>query len=409
MTQHRATVIAALAALLIVNPALGNRVDNPDFDDLDPNGVPESWYPFGAAGFYDWGGYGDLGWCATLWADDPANEYGGFFQPYIGNSVDDVGGTSYTLSMYIWPEGNWDATTFIGFEWMASDDSTEIGETFEQIVITQDMLDKWTLVTVTAVAPPGTYYVRPNIHFDDPGNVMGWGEWFWFDVVTMEVTDNRVHNPGFEINWGEGWDWPYDEADWSLDAWWGHPDEHIYFWGNGHPNPYVGTVFQTGICGIEGVEYELTIEMGFEDFWWGTVEYGLQFMEADDATMIDEVLTTMTPGTNMGYPPLWYQRYQMTAVAPPGTYFVRPIIRHTGFPDGPEPCAAVLDNIVLLSISGDTDLDDDGVDDCEDACRGTPAGIPVDSEGRPVGDADEDCDVDMDDFALFQQSFMGPM
>jgi len=41
-------------------------------------------------------------------------------------------------------------------------------------------------------------------------------------------------------------------------------------------------------------------------------------------------------------------------------------------------------------------------------CHGTPPGIPVDDEGRPVGDIDGDCDVDLDDYGLFQQSFTGP-
>jgi len=54
------------------------------------------------------------------------------------------------------------------------------------------------------------------------------------------------------------------------------------------------------------------------------------------------------------------------------------------------------------------DLDGDGVDDSVDACCNTPLGVPVDAEGRPVGDLDRDCDADLDDFALFQASFTGP-
>jgi hypothetical protein len=53
------------------------------------------------------------------------------------------------------------------------------------------------------------------------------------------------------------------------------------------------------------------------------------------------------------------------------------------------------------------DADQDGVADLLDACGDTPAGTPVDAAGRPVGDIDRDCDVDLDDFRLLQQSFTG--
>ena len=55
------------------------------------------------------------------------------------------------------------------------------------------------------------------------------------------------------------------------------------------------------------------------------------------------------------------------------------------------------------------DTDGDGVDDAIDVCNNTPPGIPVDAEGRPLGDIDGDCDTDMDDFTLFQQSMTGPL
>jgi len=54
------------------------------------------------------------------------------------------------------------------------------------------------------------------------------------------------------------------------------------------------------------------------------------------------------------------------------------------------------------------DLDGDGVPDAWDACPETPTGIPVDAQGRPLGDVDKDCDVDMADFVLLQASMTGP-
>ena len=55
------------------------------------------------------------------------------------------------------------------------------------------------------------------------------------------------------------------------------------------------------------------------------------------------------------------------------------------------------------------DADGDGVDDATDLCNNTPAGTAVDAWGRPWGDLDQDCDTDLDDYALFQQGFTGPL
>lgn len=54
------------------------------------------------------------------------------------------------------------------------------------------------------------------------------------------------------------------------------------------------------------------------------------------------------------------------------------------------------------------DFDGDGVADNVDVCDNTPAGSAVDSQGRPLGDADKDCDADLMDYALLQQGLTGP-
>jgi YVTN family beta-propeller protein len=54
------------------------------------------------------------------------------------------------------------------------------------------------------------------------------------------------------------------------------------------------------------------------------------------------------------------------------------------------------------------DSDGDGVDDSIDVCCQTQAGVPVDAEGRPIGDLDQDCDVDLEDHKHFQNSLRGP-
>jgi hypothetical protein len=56
----------------------------------------------------------------------------------------------------------------------------------------------------------------------------------------------------------------------------------------------------------------------------------------------------------------------------------------------------------------DRDIDGDGIPNVADRCDFTPAGIPVDSEGRPFADLNLDCNVNLRDFARFQMSLLGP-
>ncbi len=62
---------------------------------------------------------------------------------------------------------------------------------------------------------------------------------------------------------------------------------------------------------------------------------------------------------------------------------------------------------LLGSLAWAVDTDHDGVDDALDVCCATPANIPVDEHGRPLGDLDLDCDVDLQDAALFWGSYTG--
>jgi hypothetical protein len=72
----------------------------------------------------------------------------------------------------------------------------------------------------------------------------------------------------------------------------------------------------------------------------------------------------------------------------------------------------ILATALAVGLSSDAlalDVDGDGIDDLVDVCPNTPPGIPVDAEGRPLGDLDVDCDADLDDFGVFQGSFTGPL
>lgn len=62
-----------------------------------------------------------------------------------------------------------------------------------------------------------------------------------------------------------------------------------------------------------------------------------------------------------------------------------------------------------VNVQVSSDSDGDGVDDLNDVCCNTPAGVAVDATGRPIGDLDLDCDIDLEDYQLYQQGFTGPL
>lgn len=71
-----------------------------------------------------------------------------------------------------------------------------------------------------------------------------------------------------------------------------------------------------------------------------------------------------------------------------GTIFVNAASQSAGFTPGP-------------------DSDGDGVTDMYDACPGTQPGAQVNYDGRPLGDLDCNCTVDLQDFAILQVNFGG--
>jgi hypothetical protein len=66
-------------------------------------------------------------------------------------------------------------------------------------------------------------------------------------------------------------------------------------------------------------------------------------------------------------------------------------------------------SLVTAELAMRIDSDGDGVDDADDVCNNTPPGTAVDTEGRPLGDVDRDCDTDLGDYGLFQQGMTGPL
>lgn len=69
---------------------------------------------------------------------------------------------------------------------------------------------------------------------------------------------------------------------------------------------------------------------------------------------------------------------------------------------------AVVTTVVVAALRG-FDSDGDGVPDDRDVCCNTPDGLLVDEQGRPLGDFDGDCDVDLADYAVTQSNLTGPL
>lgn len=85
-------------------------------------------------------------------------------------------------------------------------------------------------------------------------------------------------------------------------------------------------------------------------------------------------------------------------------------------PDPPE-CVDEFNELECLLFGGkflgedticDDDADHDGVLTCRDVCPNTLSPAGVDFEGRPLGDLDRDCDVDLNDYSIMQRNFTGP-
>ncbi|MEM8944990.1 MAG: hypothetical protein AAGD11_07370 [Planctomycetota bacterium] len=124
-------------------------------------------------------------------------------------------------------------------------------------------------------------------------------------------------NPGFDSG-GTGW------------GSFGAAGFNDFFGGNEHASLFAdnvgnsGGVFQTGIAGVAGLEYQFELsDTRIEANYDADLSYGLEFFLGDDSTKISEVLVALPdPGVevNGGV-------FDMTAVAPAGTVFVRPIIK----------------------------------------------------------------------------------
>lgn len=148
---------------------------------------------------------------------------------------------------------------------------------------------------------------------------------------TIPATGARAElltNPGFEntdnddpATFGDGW------------GSFGNAGFNSFFGANGHASFFLdnagnsGGVFQSGIAGSFGNQYTFSLDdVLIEDNAAATsFDFGLEFYQADDATIISSSLVSLSPLVNGSG-----VSFSHTAAAPVGTVFVRPIISFSG-------------------------------------------------------------------------------
>jgi hypothetical protein len=154
-------------------------------------------------------------------------------------------------------------------------------------------------------------------------------------------------NPGFLDTSGDGV---------PGDGWqsFGAASVDFDFFGDGHPGHGAlygdnvgnsGGVFQTGIPASGGVTYEMTIKIQWETEWDARTFLALEFYAADDATKLgEEVVEIFDSPIFAG---AGYRRFDLSATAPAGTVFVRPVVSFSDAQSSGASRAATVDNILV--------------------------------------------------------------
>lgn len=154
--------------------------------------------------------------------------------------------------------------------------------------------------------------------------------------LTPSANGELLSNAGFETG----------GSDWGS---FGSAGFNEFFGPNGHASLFMdnlgnsGGVFQVGINGAAGVEYtfELT-DVRIESNAAANVEFGLEFLAADDNTKLGELIVPVPlsqTGDNLSF--------SMSAISLPGTAFVRPIIKF----DNVTSTASGQENIFVFEAS----------------------------------------------------------
>ncbi|MEM1164658.1 MAG: hypothetical protein AAGI30_00030 [Planctomycetota bacterium] len=394
-------------AVLVAIDDPTNLLSNPRFDDqLDLSTLGAA-----AGVFFQYG---------TNWNDDPSFSSGplNFFnfepgvgtsghQSFFGDNLNNAGevfqkgipaeeGVEYQFQIAANFETNYQfedsfgdfADTFFGLEFYAADDQTLVGSRTVEITGEGSIGGAYfNSVGVAGVAPAGTAFVRPVIAFDvDPFAPVGLGgEGATFDEAELRAnsaTTNRLVNPSLaNLN---------DAVGFFADFWnisggtYNFGEDPVNFNPFQTPNhafidaadgdTLEAAVFQQGIAAVPNETYTFYAHIATE----GAVVQGtdtgevelflaLEFYDGSDGQIGNDASppTIVAPLSVVRVPVVsenlaGYERFEVTATAPAGTVFVRPLAGLTGRPvpdrDGPNPEngeAVTIDDLVLQKFSPD--------------------------------------------------------
>lgn len=166
-------------------------------------------------------------------------------------------------------------------------------------------------------------------------------------VFAAEPSPNLTQNPGFldtdsDAVTGDGWG-EFGAALVSLDFFGDGNAGHATLFADNTAN--VGGIFQTGIPASEGVEYEMTFKIQWESNWEAATFYSIEFYAADDATKLGE--SSFEIMEDEDFAGTGYRRYDVRALAPAGTAFVRPVIQFDSVLSGGASRGATVDNVLV--------------------------------------------------------------
>lgn len=131
-----------------------------------------------------------------------------------------------------------------------------------------------------------------------------------------------------------------------------------------------GGLFQLTIPATPGTTYEMAVHLSFESNWDATTFYGLEFYAADDATKLGETTAEVDEITDVGY-----LRYDLTATAPAGTAFVRPIVRFQDATGAGAGRACTVDGVFVSEADSVLNLNPGFGDPVGDGSRGDYWGV----------------------------------
>lgn len=167
----------------------------------------------------------------------------------------------------------------------------------------------------------------------------------YFDQISVGNNRNLAINPGFQdLNhdgkFGDGWD-ASGQVSFKSDSGTGHSGT-VRFDGGTKGN--AGEVRGSSIAANPGVLYRLTVTGAFAAHWHALTQFGLQFIAADHVTILandDQRIYPPNPGITTD------RNYSMTATAPAGTVFMRPVIRFADAAGTGSSRSATFNNVSL--------------------------------------------------------------